>query len=52
MMQQKMYSKIKPISVQTNSGQMHLSSACHMGTAVLAYVARSVQMDLAAVISN
>ena len=43
---------LKPVSVKTNSGQMHLSAAGHFGAAVLAHVARSAQMHLAAAIFN
>ena len=43
---------LKPVSVKTNSGQMHLSAADHVGAAVLAHVVCSGQMHLTAVIFN
>ena len=32
---------LKPVSVKTNGGQMHLSAADHVGAAVLAHVVRT-----------
>ena len=46
---------LKPVSVKTNSGQMHLSAVDHVGAAVLAHVvlsAQMAQMHLSAVIFN
>ena len=34
---------LKPVSVKTNSGQMHLTAADHVGPAVMAHVVRSAQ---------
>ena len=39
---------LKPVSVKTNSGQMHLSAADHVGAAVLANVVSSAHMHLTA----
>ena len=44
--------RLKPVSVKTNSGLMHLNAAGHEGNAVFAHVARSAQMHLVAVRFN
>ena len=41
---------LKPVSVQTNSVQMHLKAADNVGAAVLSHMVHSAQIHLTAVI--